>query len=154
VHETAPHLTENLRRALSERRRADSIGTGNPSTISLEYPLGPSPPHPVSIFPFVDAANDAGPSTTDLGTAEFFSSSMNTTRSDHPPASDNNGLFDGAHFSSFSPLRPDSIRFEVMSSNTLGEDSTMFAFDTSADPIKSTSGGQTFTRGGHVIPPF
>jgi hypothetical protein len=151
VHETAPHLTENLRRALLERRRVESIAAGNP--ISLEYPLGPSTPHSVPIFSFVGTANGLGPSITDLGTGEFFSSSMDTTRSDRPPVSDNNGLFDGAHFSSFAPMRPDSIRFEVMSSNRLGEDNTMFPFDTSADP-KSTSGGQTFTQGAHVIPPF
>ena len=152
MHETVPHLTENLRRALSERRRAESTGTDNPSTISLEYPLGPSPPHSVPIFSFVGAVNGIGPPITDLGTGDFFSSSINATHSDRPPTSDNNGLFDGAHFSSFAPMRPDSIRFEVMSSNTLGEDSAMFPFD-ATDP-KSTSGGQTFARDGHFIPPF
>jgi hypothetical protein len=80
---------------------------------------------------------------------------MTISLSDHSPTNDTTRLFDGANFSPFGPMRADmgaSGRFETPSSNTLGEDSTMFPFDNSAN-LKSAS-GQSFAQGGHITPAF
>jgi len=158
VHEAAPHLTENLRRALSERRKAESVPRGNPPAIALEYPLGPrvTPPQPLSTFTLESGENCLAPSMGDLGPAiDFFSSNVNVAF-DNPPPSGSNGLFDGTTLGSLATVGRSigpSIRFEVPSSTSLGEDGPVFSYDGPSDP-KPVSGGQGFGQGGHLPPPF
>lgn len=144
VHEAAPHLTDSLRRALSERRQSDA-SMNNGLSVSLEYPLGPAPaaPQRASVFPFGIVEDDILPGAIDMGITRDAFNNTPPIFNYRPPPSDPQALFDGT----IPPMMASGIRFEVPSSNLLGDETSMFALDGGGDP-KSANSQQAYI-GGH-----